>query len=94
MYKLNTKEGTYDSHYLDVLDYTLGKNNWETAFVASEQIPNSIRNVYSQIYKLEPKHFPTGDISERPGDRTTHEKVKTYSKISRGAKEENLMLVS
>jgi len=88
IYKLNTKEGTYDSHYLDVLDYTLGKNNWGTAFVASEQIPNSIRNIYSQIYKLQPKRYPTGAISEGPGDRATHERLKTYFKIPKDAKEE------
>lgn len=73
----STFEGGFDA----VLNYTLGTNNWGKAFVVSEQIPHSVRNVYSQIYKLKPKLYPTGAIAEGPGDRATHERLKTYFKI-------------
>lgn len=66
---------------LDVLDYSLGMNNWGIAMVASEKIPNSVENIYSQIYRLKPKLYPTGAIAEGPGDMATHRSLKQYFQI-------------
>ncbi len=69
----------------EVIDYTFGKNNWGVSFLASEQLPNSVQNIYSQTYKLQPKLFPTGGIAEGPGDMEGHlENVKWFS-LSREA---------
>ena len=65
----------------NVLDYTLGKNNWGKAMVASEKIPNSVENIYSQIYWIKTKLFPTGAIDEGPGDKATHDRLKQYFKL-------------
>lgn len=65
----------------NVLDYTLGKNNWGKAMVASEKIPNSVENIYSQIYWIKTKLFPTGAIAEGPGDKATHDRLKQYFKL-------------
>jgi hypothetical protein len=81
LYDLNNQNKEYSSVYFDVLDYTLGRNNWGIAFVASKNIPNSIRNVYSQFYKLQRDLFPIGAVAEGPGDRKTHLEVKQYFKI-------------
>jgi len=71
----------YQLIYESMLDYTLGRNPWGICFVASPSIPNSIRNVYSQVYKLQPKKYPIGAIAEGPGDRATHDNLKQYFKI-------------
>lgn len=63
--------------YWSMLDYTLGKNNWGLAMIASEDLPASIRNVYSQIYTLTGA-FPTGAVSEGPGDRATHDDMQQW----------------
>lgn len=68
--------GTADL-YWSMLDYTLGKNNWGLAMIASEDLPASIRNVYSQIYTLTGT-FPTGAVSEGPGDRETHDQMQQW----------------
>jgi len=69
----------------EVIDYTFGKNNWGVSFLASEELPNSVQNIYSQTYKLQPKLFPTGGIAEGPGDMEGHlENVKWFS-LSREA---------
>ena len=72
-----------DSAYLDmaynVIDYTFGKNNWGVSFLASKQLPNSVQNIYSQTYYLQPELFPTGAIAEGPGDLEGHlENVKWF----------------
>lgn len=81
LYDQQKNENRFQDVYYDVLDYTLGKNNWGIAFVASENIPNSIRNVYSQFYKLQLDLFPTGSVAEGPGDYKTHLEVKQYFNI-------------
>ena len=81
LYHLTTESNNYDKQIWSVLDYSLGKNNWGMSFIASKKIPNSIQNVYSQIYKLQPKLYPTGAVAEGPGDRTTHEQLKQYFAI-------------
>jgi hypothetical protein len=63
--------------YWSMLDYTLGKNNWGLAMIASEDLPASIRNIYSQIYTLTGE-FPTGAVSEGPGDRETHDQMQQW----------------
>lgn len=68
----------YEKLRYDVLDYTLGMNNWGIAMVASPNIPKSIRNVYSQVYVLQPDLYPTGAVAEGPGDMKTHEEVKKW----------------
>ncbi len=65
---------------INVLDYTLGKNNWGIAMVASENIPNAVQNIYSQVYRIKTKLFPTGAIAEGPGDKATHDRLKKYFK--------------
>lgn len=69
----------------DVIDYTFGKNNWGYSFVASEQLPNSVQNIYSQTYKLQPQLFPTGAIAEGPGGIEDHLANKQWFSLSREA---------
>ncbi|MCH2110653.1 MAG: glycoside hydrolase family 9 protein [Polyangiaceae bacterium] len=63
--------------YQDILDYTFGKNNWGVSFLASAELPNSVQNIYSQIYTLTGE-FPQGAVSEGPGDRATHDDMMQY----------------
>lgn len=76
----NSKISDYLPLAINVLDYTLGKNNWGIAMVASENIPNSVENIYSQVYRIKTKLFPTGAIAEGPGDKATHDRLKKYFK--------------
>ncbi len=43
-------------------------------------MPYSIRNVYNGIYRLT-KVFPTGALSEGPGDKATHLEMQKYFTI-------------
>jgi hypothetical protein len=54
--------------FLGTLDYVFGRNNWGVAMLASPDLPNSIRNVYSQIYTLTGA-FPVGAVSPGPAGR-------------------------
>lgn len=77
----------YDNDQFDyladaVLDYTFGKNNWGVSFLASQQLSNSVRNIYSQTYKLLPDLFPTGAIAEGPGDLEGHLENKRWFSLS------------
>ena len=72
------KDTTYSLNFHSTLNYSLGKNNWGMCFYASEEIPNSVENIYSQVYKLQPKLFPPGAVAEGPGDRSTHDQLKKY----------------
>ena len=66
----------------DVLHYTLGLNNWGAPFVISRTIPGSVKNIYSQMYKLYPDDLtPLGAIAEGPGDRKTHDELMQYFSI-------------
>lgn len=60
-----------------VLDYTFGRNPWGIPMMASGDLPNSIRNVYNGIYRLT-EAFPTGALSEGPGDKATHVEMREY----------------
>lgn len=65
----------------DMLDYSMGKNNWGVGFLASPDLENSVQNIYSQIYDLLDV-FPKGAYSEGPADRLTHESMEGYFSIS------------
>jgi endoglucanase len=66
----------------DVLDYTLGKNNWGVAMIASPDISPSVQNIYTQKIQLHPEvHLPYGAIAEGPGDKKTHDELKDYFAI-------------
>jgi hypothetical protein len=62
--------------FLGVLDYSFGCNNWGIAMMASKDLPYSIRNVYSWLCHVTDE-FPTGALSEGPGNIHAHKK---YSK--------------
>jgi len=66
--------------FLGVLDYVFGRNNWGIAMLASADLPYSIRNVYNGIYRLT-KAFPTGALSEGPGDKASHLEMRKYFNI-------------
>ena len=66
--------------FFGVLDYVFGRNNWGIAMLASADLPYSIRNVYNGIYRLT-KVFPTGALSEGPGDKATHLEMQKYFAI-------------
>lgn len=61
----------------DNLDYFLGRNSWGKALIISKQVPNSVENLYSQIYQLTGE-YPTGAVSEGPGDKATFESLKSF----------------
>jgi len=63
--------------FFSMLDYTFGRNNWGVSFMFSEQLPNSVRHIYSPTYHLLGV-FPTGALSEGPGNRSTHDALRRY----------------
>lgn len=71
----------YDALYWGIVDYTFGRNNWGVSFLFDEQLPNTLRNLYSPVYKLLGQ-FPTGALSEGPGGRKLHDSLSHYFKIS------------
>lgn len=81
LFDLNKQQTNYSTLAYDVLDYTLGKNNWGLAMIASPNIPHSVKNIYAQTYVLQPEKLPIGAVAEGPGDRTTHEDLKQYFNI-------------
>ena len=66
--------------FMGVLDYTFGRNNWGIAMIASQQLPYGVKNIYNYIYKLTGT-FPTGALSEGPGDRKTHKALSNYFNV-------------
>ena len=69
-----------DALYWGIVDYTFGRNNWGVSFLFDEQLPNTLRHLYSPVYKLL-KRFPTGALSEGPGGRRLHDSLSHYFKI-------------
>jgi hypothetical protein len=67
--------------FWQMVDYTFGRNNWGVSFLFSEDLPNTVRNIYSPTYRLLGK-FPTGALSEGPGGRKLHESLSRYFKIA------------
>lgn len=68
-FQMRTNGRQYESMALNMLDYTLGTNNWGICFVASEKIKYTIKHPFSQIYTLQSQFFPVGAISEGPGEK-------------------------
>lgn len=66
-----------DELFHAMVDYTFGRNNWGCAFLFSEDLPNTLRHLYSPLYDLLDR-FPTGAVSEGPGNRSTHERLRPY----------------
>lgn len=80
--KLKAENTPYDRMGTDVLNYTLGQNNWGVAMIVSDKIPGSIQNIYSQMYKLYPSELsPIGAVAEGPGDKKTHNELMKYFNI-------------
>lgn len=80
LYKNQLEDTKYEKMSLDVLDFTLGKNNWGLSMILSNNLPNSIKHVFAQTYMLQPDLYPMGAVCQGPGDRKTHERVKQYYK--------------
>jgi endoglucanase len=69
-----------DALFWGIADYLFGRNNWGVSFLFNEEFPNTLRNLYSPAYKLL-KKFPTGALSEGPGDRRLHDSLRKYFTI-------------
>lgn len=69
---MGVKNPQYQTLFDDMLDYTFGRNNWGVSFLFSQQLPNSVQEIYSPLYHILDV-FPTGAFSEGPGPRSTHE---------------------
>ncbi len=65
-----------------MLDYTFGRNNWGVSFFFSEQLTNTVHQIYNPTYELLGV-FPAGAVSEGPGDRKTHDSLQRYFKSER-----------
>lgn len=78
---LKEEQTSYNRMGTDVLNYTLGQNNWGKAFIITEKIPGSVKHIYSQMYTLHPELSPIGAIAEGPGDKKTHDDLLTYFNI-------------
>lgn len=70
-----------DSLFWGIVDYTFGRNNWGVSFLFDEEIPNTVRHIYSPVYKML-KTFPTGALSEGPGGRKLHGELSKWFKIA------------
>ena len=70
-----------DALFWGIVDYTFGRNNWGVSFLFDEQLPNTVRNLYSPVYKML-KVFPNGALSEGPGGRKLHDELSKWFKIS------------
>ncbi|MCU0431257.1 MAG: glycoside hydrolase family 9 protein [Cytophagaceae bacterium] len=82
LYAAASTDTGFDAMPADVLDYTLGMNNWGAPMLITRQIPGSVKKIYSQMYKLFPSELDaTGAIAEGPGDRKTHDELAKYFKI-------------
>ena len=60
-----------------VIDYTFGRNPWGVSFFFSRDLPNTVQHIYSPLYRLLDR-FPTGALSEGPGNRSTHDSLRRY----------------
>ncbi len=61
----------------DMLDYVFGRNPWGVSFLYDEQLPNTLRNLYSPTAALL-KRFPVGAFSAGPTRRSTHASMSQY----------------
>jgi hypothetical protein len=69
-----------DTLFWNIADYTFGRNNWGVSFLFDEQLPNTLRHLYSPVYKLL-KVFPNGALSEGPGGKQLHDSLSKWFKI-------------
>lgn len=67
-----------------MVDYTFGRNPWGVSFLFTRDLPNTVRHLYSPLYHLLDR-FPTGALSEGPGNRATHERLQRYFEEGRAA---------
>ncbi len=80
--KLKEESTPYDHMGTDVLNYTLGQNNWNVSMIITDKIPGSVQNIYSQMYTLNPVELsPVGAVAEGPGDKKTHNELMKYFNI-------------
>ncbi|MCL1845456.1 MAG: glycoside hydrolase family 9 protein [Defluviitaleaceae bacterium] len=76
-------ERTQPAPFLRVLDYTFGRNNWGLAMLASEALPNPVKNIYSWIsFRL--GKYVTGALSEGPGKKAMHDGLSGHFETPRG----------
>jgi endoglucanase len=71
----------HDALFWGIVDYTFGRNNWGVSFLFDEKLPNTVRHLYSPVYRLLGV-FPTGALSEGPGGRQLHDELSRYFKIA------------
>jgi endoglucanase len=69
-----------DPLFWAMVDYTFGRNNWGVSFLFDESLPNTLRHLYSPVYKLL-RRFPTGALSEGPAGRAWHDSLGKYFQI-------------
>lgn len=69
-----------DALFWGVTDYVFGRNNWGVSFLFAEELPNTLRHLYSPAYKLL-NAFPTGALSEGPGGRKLHDELAKWFTI-------------
>ncbi|MCL2603703.1 MAG: glycoside hydrolase family 9 protein [Defluviitaleaceae bacterium] len=69
--------------FLGVLDYTFGRNNWGIGMVASDEMPDTIKNVYNYVTNVLGK-VAVGAMSEGPGRKKTHDSFKHYFSKTEG----------
>jgi len=79
--KITESDLPYKHIATDVLNYTLGQNNWGTPMIITEKIRASVKNIYSQMYILHPELSSVGAIAEGPGDKKTHDELMKYFNI-------------
>ncbi|WP_033417894.1 glycoside hydrolase family 9 protein [Cytophaga aurantiaca] len=79
--KWNGGTSPYQRMDTDVLNYTLGQNNWGTSLIITDKIPGSVKNIFSQMYTLHPELSANGAIAEGPGDKKTHDELMKYFNI-------------
>lgn len=72
-YQLAANDKKYEVMGQHILDYVLGCNNWGVCFVSLKAVKQSVKNFYSQIYRLQSSLFPEGNIPNGPLDVETHD---------------------
>jgi PKD repeat protein len=77
-YQNTTGATTYSSMGYNVIDYLFGRNPWGLGFIATQNIPNTVKSSYAQIYKLQPTKFPFGEIAAGPAPSSDHSAQTAY----------------
>lgn len=66
---------------LRITDLLFGRNPWGVSFLFTKDLPNSVQNIYSQLYGLLDQ-FPVGAVSEGPGDAATHQDMEEWITVN------------